>query len=690
MAEEQTKKPEINEIATAQKDIDIFAGWINRLENPDPVLRTEAQGKGLKLYDEVDRDAHAGSVLQTRYLSVVGKEWNIEPAQTGISRGRPRAETQEQKIADFVKEVFLECNYDQARQDLLQGILYGFYVGEVMWKYANDQVRIAKIRAKHPRRFSFTTDRELRLLTPQNMIEGEEVPDRKFIVFNYGSSDNPYGKGLGQKLWWPVWFKKHGIKFWMIFCEKFGAPTPVGKYPPGTKKEDQDLLLAAIDAIQQETGVIIPENMLIELLEAQRSGTINTYESLCGYMDKQISKAVLGQTATTEGTPGKLGNEDSQENVRDDITKADADLQCECINNTLIPWVVDFNFPGVTAYPKIWIRTKEEGDLKPLADRDVILVRDIGLPVGKQYFYDTYSIPQPEEGEELVTPQSSAPRLFSEFSEGDISESLDGDMEKKRQELINGYFDQVASITGDQRNEALSEIQKMMVASPGMTEAAFIAAVYQTLSKYYQNLNQADISGAVKEIYDFYRLSDKSTWLGNEAPVTFSFTSVDKGVLDALQNLDKWHLSSMIENQDMQGPVMSWLKNQYFEKGEGLFGRGSQTAIAGFRNQFEDQLAGLEDWQIRRIIDTSVTRMRSIADIMQADQAGVAKLRIVAAMTERTCERCAALNGAEMEVSGVRSNMLRQINERPDSGAYLQMPLPPFHPNCHCRTVMVV
>ena len=68
-----TKRPITDEIATTQKDIDVFAGWLQRLENPDPTLRTESKGKGLKLYDEVDRDSHAGSVLQTRYLSVVGK-----------------------------------------------------------------------------------------------------------------------------------------------------------------------------------------------------------------------------------------------------------------------------------------------------------------------------------------------------------------------------------------------------------------------------------------------------------------------------------------------------------------------------------------------------------------------------------------------------------------------------------------
>jgi len=83
------------------------------------------------------------------------------------------------------------------------------------------------------------------------MIEGEPVPDRKFICFTYGSTDNPYGKGLGQKLWGPVWFKKHGIKFWVLFCEKFGSPTARGKYPPGTPKEDQQKLLEFLHLVHE-------------------------------------------------------------------------------------------------------------------------------------------------------------------------------------------------------------------------------------------------------------------------------------------------------------------------------------------------------------------------------------------------------------------------------------------------------
>lgn len=392
---EKKQRPITDEIATASKDFDIFTGWLNRLENPDPTLRTEAAGKGLKLYDEVDRDPQAGAVLQTRYLSVISKKWEVLPGEEPATKGLPATMTQAQKVANFVKQTLLNMNFDQARQELLQAILYGFYVGEVIWEAKKNAIVPARIRAKHPRRFSFTMDRDLRLLTLENMIEGEPIPDRKFIRFTYGSSDNPYGKGLGQKLWWPIWFKKNGIKFWLIFLEKFGMPTAVGKYPTGTPPEQQQALLDAIEAIQNETGIKIPDSMAIDLLEAARSGKV-TYETICEYMDKQISKAVLGQTATTEGTPGKLGNEQSQKKTKQDIVEADAGLLDECLNNSIVRWIVDYNYPGITAYPKIKTRTEAEKDLKALAERDSVLAKNIGLPIGKRYFYETYAIPAPE------------------------------------------------------------------------------------------------------------------------------------------------------------------------------------------------------------------------------------------------------------------------------------------------------
>jgi phage gp29-like protein len=434
---ENDAKPQVttDEVATIAKDIDIFAGWLKRLENPDPVLRTEAAGKGLKLYDEVDRDAHAGSVLQQRCLAVVGKEWEIIPAKSatlkGTSRksGRPAANSQEQVVADFVSEVLENCNFDQARQEILRAILYGYYAVEALWQATADTLKgtsgitIKKLIAKHPRRFIFTPERELRLLTLQNMIEGEQLPDRKFIVFTYGDSDNPYGRGLGQKLWWPVWFKKNGVKFWLVFLEKFGMPTVKGKYPPGTDPTQQQALMDAIEAIQSDTGIKIPDSMDIEFLEASRAGTV-THEQLCDYMDRQISKAVLGQTLTTEiKGEGSYAASQTHNDVRQEIIEADADLLDSCLNETLIRWIVDYNFPGVAIYPKIKTYTAAKPDLTAQSQIDKTLVVDIGLPVGKSYFYETYGIPEPAEGEELVSPAPKAqPFGMPQFAEDAIQQ----------------------------------------------------------------------------------------------------------------------------------------------------------------------------------------------------------------------------------------------------------------------------
>ena len=404
MAEETAKSaPVINEVATIRTDIEVFPGWDLRLENPDVIIRTESHGKGLKLYDEVDRDAHAGSVLQTRYLAVVGKEWQIIPAASAPKSGRPSSTSQEKVVADFVSSALENCNFDQARQEILQGILYGFYPCETMWKPQDGAIVIDKLICKHPRRFIFTPERELRLLTWTSFLTGETLPERKFFVFRYGDSDNPYGKGLGQRLFWPVWFKKNGIKFWMIYLEKFGAPTPVGKYPNGTGPEDKDTLLRALAAVQTETGIAIPEGMAIEFLEAKRSGSVD-YKDFEAYMDGQISKAVLGQTASTEGTPGKLGNENNQAEVRQDILEADADLLDACLNETLIRWLVDYNFT-VTQYPKIKTLAAQKPDLDKQSQIDERNVKS-GVKIPSKHFYDTYGYPQPAEGEEVVTPAS--------------------------------------------------------------------------------------------------------------------------------------------------------------------------------------------------------------------------------------------------------------------------------------------
>jgi len=399
------KKPNTDEIATAQNDItQYYMGKV--LINPDTVLSSEAQGQGLKLYEDLERDDRVFSEMQKRKLAVVGKEWNIEPASE---------DPQDVKIQEFVENNLKEIKFDRACEELLDGILKGFKPCEIMWDYSEGDIWIKEFRGRDPRRFTFDLENNLRLLTWTDMLQGIEIPDRKFQLFRFGEkNNNPFGTGLGNKLYWPVWFKKNGVKFWAIFLEKFGQPTPWGKYPPGTEKTKQDDLLDAIKAMQTDVGIITPDNMTVELLEAARQSSVDSYGKWGEFWNTAITLVILGQTATTVGTPGKLGSEEARSDVRQDYLKSDCDRLSEWLNEQSIKWLVDYNFPGVKKYPKLWKQTEPPEDLESLSR-----VHQVILPllddVPTQFIHDTYSIPMPEGDEPvLVAKQMPQPFGFAE------------------------------------------------------------------------------------------------------------------------------------------------------------------------------------------------------------------------------------------------------------------------------------
>src|SRR6266581_3591614 len=305
-------KPIEKEIATIERDVNrLFFG--NVLTNDDETLLTRGQGRGLKIYDELRRDAQAGAVLDKREFAVIARPWDVTPASRSAS--------------------------DMAAGELVDATLKGYAVGEVIWGLRGNLIVALDVIARNQRRFSFDLQRRLRLITREHLVEGEALPERKFIVHTVGGKEgSPYGKGIGSWLFWPVLFKRKDISFWLIFADKFGSPTSIGRYPAGTGQPEQEKLLNALRAIAQDAGIIVPIGTEIELLEAARAGSIDTYEKLARYMDEQISVAVLGETMTTGARAGGVGGGQANvhNEVRKEIAQADADLLSETLNKTLV------------------------------------------------------------------------------------------------------------------------------------------------------------------------------------------------------------------------------------------------------------------------------------------------------------------------------------------------------------------
>jgi phage gp29-like protein len=392
----------------------------------DELLLTRGNGQGLKLYDRLLDDPHIYAVMRKLAGAIASREWTVTPGSD---------KRLEKKAADIVREQLLNLNTKDLNPTeenhtsvqgfdalttafVMGGVLNGRHFGEVMWATEGDQTIAVEVRSRDPRQFAFAKGNYgyvLRHLTKDNSTIGIEVPLKKILAWSHGGLDgNPYGRALGRVLFWPNFFKKNGIRFWLKFVERFAAPKPTGKYPRGATPQQIAELRAALSAFANESEITIPDGMLIEYLEAASSGTIDTYQSLCAFMDAQISRAVLGETGTTDqtGSGGSRARDQVGNEVRLEISKAIADSLSYSFNR-LATWITDYNLPGALA-PKIWRVFDEQEDLNGRVGRDKTLF-DLGYRINAETVTSVYG-----EGYEQAGGETEKPALISSLGVGGV------------------------------------------------------------------------------------------------------------------------------------------------------------------------------------------------------------------------------------------------------------------------------
>lgn len=400
------RRPEFNEIATTRDGRDITRGYVDpmQLQTPaDSVLRARGHGD-YQIYQEVLRDDQVMTCFQQRRLAVVGKEWTVDP---GDGRRDSR------RAADQLRETLMHVGWDRVTSLMMFAIYYGYGVAEALWVRDGVHIGMEAIKVRDRRRFGWDGAGRLRMKTVDNPL-GEPLPERKFWAFCTGADhdDEPYGLGLAHWLYWPVFFKRAGVGFWMTFLERFGQPTAVGKHPGQATPQEISTLLNALEAINTDTGIAIPDGMVIELLEARRGGT-GDYTSLYERMDSAIARVVLGQTASTQGTPGRLGNDELQGDVRLDLVKADADLICESFNRTIARWLCAYNYPDA-APPRVYRQVESAEDQEKRAARDHRIYQ-MGYRPTLGYITETYGgeWERSDAGATDTVPPSPEPAAFA-------------------------------------------------------------------------------------------------------------------------------------------------------------------------------------------------------------------------------------------------------------------------------------
>ena len=421
-----------DEIATRKHALNFYS-LANILPDPDIVLKK--QGKDMRIYKELLCDPHVFACVQSRKAGVLSLEWAIN-----------RGSEEKDKIAQEIENLLVNLDIHKLISDILDATQFGFQPLEIMWRRdKSGHVMPERVVAKPPEWFCFDDNNTLKFRTKENFY-GEELPNKKFLlVQNNPSYNNPYGERTLSRVFWNVTFKKGGMKFWVVFTEKYGMPHLIGKHPRGASKAETDSLADMLEEMVQDAIAVIPDDSSVEIQEASKSSSAEIYEKLIDKMNSEISKAILGQTLTTEiGSSGSYAAANTHMQVRQDIIDSDKKL-VETAINQLIAWICEFNYPNIDV-PVFELYAPEDVDLT-LAQRDKIL-SETGVKFTKDYFIKAYGLEDEDFDirEDIIPPQNPS---FKEFKEQEETAPLG-------QEQLEDLFKFLAE------NELSTQAQKML------------------------------------------------------------------------------------------------------------------------------------------------------------------------------------------------------------------------------------
>jgi len=393
-------RPETREVAAASIR-DRWSGYPSAGLTPrrlTDILREADAGyltRQMEMFSEMEeKDAHLYSCLQTRKLAVSGSEWEVLPGAGGQAAN---------DTTGFVRDALLGIdNFEEALTDLLDAVGKGFSVSEIIWEVKAGRVMPRALKKRAQKRFTFLSaegvSEDLRLLTEGEPVYGVPLPAAKFAVHVYrAGADMPEKGGLLRVLSWIYLFKNYAMKDWVSFCEVFGMPLRLGVYTPAASKEDREALLDAVTHLGSDAAGVISESTRIEFVESAKNGGEGPYGKLIELLNREMSKAVLGQTLTTDVSgSGSYAAGVVHQGVRLDIARADARALERTVNRDLIRPLVMFNFGPDVPAPRLRFQMEPPEDLTALAERDRLL-SEIGLKLPEKYLRDKYNIPQADK-----------------------------------------------------------------------------------------------------------------------------------------------------------------------------------------------------------------------------------------------------------------------------------------------------
>jgi phage gp29-like protein len=362
------------------------------------VKRGECPAEYLELAHDIElKDLHYRSVLSTRKDAITGLEIKVIPASE---------EKRDMELAGAVnRDIVKNANaklYALIR-DMLDALAKGFSVNEIVWDTDKTPWKPRAYKFRDPRWFQYDkeTGKTLMLRAPLGN-ELEPLKPFHFAVHEpHLISGNQIAAGLAFPALYYWMLKTYDVTSWAAFIDRYGYPIRIGKYGKKATEQDRSTLKRAVAAIGQDFGAVIPESAALEIIESKHANeTSNVYKNMADWVDKQISKLVLGQTMTTDEGSSRSQSE-THDKVRDDIADSDIQQVIETLNAALTVPYINLNYGEQESYPRIDLFKPDEKNVEQIIAA-VEKLGPQGLKVKADEVRSLLGLANPDDGDETI------------------------------------------------------------------------------------------------------------------------------------------------------------------------------------------------------------------------------------------------------------------------------------------------
>jgi hypothetical protein len=343
------------------------------------------------LNELLEHDGHARAVTRQRVLAVAGGRLEILPAL--LRKDHPQLDEAKELADEFGEQFSGIPASTQAISQLNWGVIYGVSALETEWEKEGSAWNVLGLSNVHTRRLNYpnptTWDLHIYdqgLVGPTldgygetNGVYGLRVANYpgKFVVHTPAlNADYPTRDGEGRYIGILMLLKRmvmrasaqdfeRTIRPWVLgYFNRDAEEVPGGKPRSVAQPEDILALEAALKVLGSGSmsNAALPDSVKVELLRAASAMSATEFLS---FLNREMSKALLGQAFTTE--PGANGNLSTSQMAKEgtmEILRYDARCLADTLERDLVkPWM-RLNRPEVKRQllPRVVIHVDEIPD----------------------------------------------------------------------------------------------------------------------------------------------------------------------------------------------------------------------------------------------------------------------------------------------------------------------------------------